>query len=216
MSCGFALFALRFKLFYFMKQSGLTIIELIVVIAVVAALVIIVISNFPQIKLQFALSRVSYKFDQDLRKAQNLASSSVQYTDSSGNIQIVNGYGIYLHINSLGGKKYIIYADKPYTTNTVNGIDYPVSNGYYDSSDYVVEIINLNLTEPGIIIKEINTPDTSNNISVDFNSSDLSTIIGVIEPYQNKPSAEIVFALESDLTKTRTVVVNSSGSVTIK
>lgn len=198
-------------------RKGFTVVESLVVIAIISVFVAVVISNFYQIKLQFALSRVAYKFDQDLRKAQNLSSSAAPYVDSSGIPQIVNGYGVYVDINSLGNKKYIIYADRPDSATTLNGITYLLSNKYYDSLDYVVETIDVSSAETGVVIKEINTPDVSNNISIDFNSSDLATIITIPPPIQqNKNNVDIVFALESDLTNTRTISVNTSGLIETK
>ena len=199
-----------------MKDKGFTIVELLVVIVIVSLFIIIVISNFPQIRLQFALSRVAYKFNQDLRRAQNLASSTVQFKDSLGTIQSVNGYGVYVDMDALGNKKYIIYADKPTGSTTINAITYPTSNQYYDNADYSVETIDLSITEPGIIIKEIDTPTTSSSIGVNFNSSDLATTIEIPQLLATKNSVDIVFAIQTDPTKTKTVSVNHSGSIVIK
>src|SRR3989344_643467 len=143
---------------YFMKQQGYTIIELIVVIAVVAIFMVIVISNFPKFKLQLSLSRVTYAFEQNVRRAQDMALSQVQYRDSGGNLQEVSGYGVYVDIGSLGNKKYIIYADRA------------PGNQQYDALDYLVDTIDFSSNEPGVIIKQINNV-VSNKVIVNFNSS---------------------------------------------
>ena len=189
-----------FKLFS-MKEKGFTIIELIVVIAIIALFLIIVISNFPSAKLQFTLSRVTYKFEQDLRRAQDMAFSQVEYKDSSGTVQEVSGYGVYVDIDILGNKKYIIYADK------IPG------NQQYDVLDYLVETIDFSSTELGIVIKEINNV-SNNKVSVNFNSSDFKTTITQLD--QNQSSAGVVFALETDLTRKRSVLANTSGLVEVK
>ena len=161
-----------------LKHSvGFTVVELLVVIAIITIIPIIVMPNFSQIRLQFALSRVPHKFAQDVRKTQGLSLSSVTYKDSFGVEQAISGYGVYVDINNLGKKKYIIYADKS------------PSNNQYDSLDYIIE-------------------------TIDFIPPNPDTKISSLSP--NKSSVEIVFALESDLTKTRTVSVNISGLIEVK
>lgn len=196
------------------NSRGFTIVELIVVVSVIAIFSIIVISNFSSIKLQFSLSRVAYKFDQDVRKAQNLASSAIPYTDEEGVVQPVNGYGVYIDINGLGNKKYIIYADKPDGTTVVNGITYPTSNQIYDALDYIVETVDFSVNEPGVIINKVNNV-LLNRASINFNSSDLFTNIFKIQTAATN-SVDIVFALESDQSIIRTVTVNFSGASSIK
>lgn len=184
-----------------MKEKGFTMVELLVVILIIAIFPTIVISNFPKIKLQFTLSRVSYKFAQDIRRAQDMALSSAQYKDSFGMPKAIDGYGVYADITSLGNKKYIIYADAQ------------PGNQQYDALDYLVETIDFSSTEPGVIIKEIG--DVFNNkVSINLNSSNLDTKITQLKKNQN--NVNVVFALKSDVTSTRNVSVNKSGLVEVK
>lgn len=194
--------------------TGFTILEVIIVVAIISILSVIVVSNFSNIKLQFSLSRVAYKFDQDARRAQNLASSAIPYADALGAVQPVNGYGVYVDINGLGNKKYIIYADKPDGATTINGIVYLTSNQIYDALDYIVETVDFSANEPGVIIKEVNNV-LLNRASINFNSSDLFTNIFMVQTAATN-SVDIVFALESDQNITRTVTVNFSGASSIK
>jgi len=184
-----------------MTQRGFTIIELLVAVAVISALLIIVISNFPYTRLQFSLSRVTHQFAQDVSRAQNMALSAVPYKDSFDVEQNVDGYGLYVDFDSLGNKKYIIYADRN------------PGNQQYDALDYVVGTVDFSSTEPEIIIKEISNV-SGNNASVNFNSSNLTTTITQLNAGQN--SVIVVFALASDLTKTKTVSINSSGLIEVK
>ena len=183
------------------RQGGFTLVELLVVIAVVTVLPMIAISNFPAIKLQFALSRVSHKFAQDLRKTQDKSLSSIEYTDSFGTAQLVDGYGIYLDMTTLGNKKYIIYADKQ------------PSNSQYDALDYVFETIDFGASERGVVIKEINNVFGS-QVSINFNPPYSDTTITQL--VQDADSVEVVFALESDANNTKTVSINKSGLVEVK
>jgi len=186
-----------------MSQRGFTIVELLVTIIIIAVFIAVIVSNFTQIKLQFALSRVSYKFAQDLRKAQNFALTSLEYKDSSGNIKSVDGYGVYIDFDNLGNKKYIIYAD------IIGNQQYDI----YNALDNFLDVIDFTLTEPGIIIKQIDNV-SGNKVSINFNSSNLNTKITQLNQGQN--NVNIVFALESDLTKTKTVSVNTSGLIEVK
>src|SRR3989344_6185679 len=129
---------------HIIKQGGFTLIEMLVVLAVILILPTIVIANFPKIKMQCALSRAAHKFSQDVRVAQDKALSAITYKDASGTPQLVSGYGIYIDMSALGGdKQYIIYADKQ------------PGNQQYDVSDYTVATIDLVIDEPGVVIKEL-------------------------------------------------------------
>ncbi len=218
----------KIKLRLFIKSgAGFTTTELLVVIAIIIFLLIVVVSNFAQIRLQFSLSRVVYKFDQDLRKAQNLALSASEYQGT----EVVAGYGVKIDLNNLGRKKYNIYADK--ITNLANcnsnktncsGVNSCSGNEENDTLDYLVDTIDFSQTEPGIIIKEIiflygggGIVAGVTNASINFNSCDLLLRTTITSSEAGPPnSAEIVFALESDLTNTRTVLVNKAGLIKVK
>lgn len=183
------------------KNKGFTIIEVLVSVTIILSLFAIVISNFPKAKAQFALSRVTNQFAQDVSKAQNMAVSAVPYKDSLGVEQAVDGYGVYANMTSLGNKKYIIYADKN------------PGNSQYDGADYTTNTIDFSSTEKGVVIKQIN--NVSGNIaSVNFGSSNLATTITALNAGQT--TVVFVFALESDLSVTKTVVINKSGLVEVK
>ncbi len=189
------------------NSKGFTIIELIIVIGLITILPTVVISNFSQIKMQFALSRTVYKFAQDLRVAQDLALSSKPYTDSFGQSQPVAGYGIYLDArmaNQLGNKKYITYADKE---------EAGFSDSQYTLSDYIVSEFDISLQEPGIIIKETNNP-SGNFASINFSPPNPSTTITSLP--QNQNALEVIFAVESDLNNTRKVIINTTGLVEVE
>src|SRR3989344_808570 len=183
-----------------MKKRGFTIIELMIVISIVGALLGIVISNLPQVKLQFALSRVTYTFAQNVRRAQDLALSSVPYKDSSGQEQAVSGYGVFVDLKD--DKKYLMYADKQ------------PGNQKYGGSDYIVETIDFSSDEPGVIIKELRKVNSQNKASINFNPPNPDTAIENLNLGEN--AIEVVFALASDLAITRTVSVSTSGLIEIK
>lgn len=184
-----------------MKSQGFTIIELLVVIAVITVLPVIVFSNFPQVKLQFALNRTAYAFLQEARKAQDLSLSAPTYKDSFGIEQPVAGYGIYLDAPSASNKKYLLYADRT------------PGNHQYDPSDYIIETVDIGASEPGVIIKNVGNV-FGGKTSINFSSPDAGVTISQLD--KSASNVEVVFGLESDPAKTKSVSVNISGLIEIK
>ncbi len=184
-----------------MKQKGFTIIEALVVIAVISSIILISVTNFTKAQKQLALSRVAVKFSQDVRKAQQLSFAESRYFDSQGVEHDIAGKGIYLDLSSLGNTKYIIYAD-----------DAPGNNAY-DSNDYILETVDFSIDEPGIIIKNFNNI-TGQSASIDVKSSNNTTYITPLTGGQI--AAEFVFAVASDPATTKTVSVNTSGLIEVK
>ncbi|OGZ68366.1 MAG: hypothetical protein A3D44_01715 [Candidatus Staskawiczbacteria bacterium RIFCSPHIGHO2_02_FULL_42_22] len=189
--------------------AGYTIIELLVVIGIISLLTSIVISGFYEFKVQSSLSRVAYTFGQNMRRAQEMSLSSGTYKDSEGALHPVDGYGVY--VDTLDNKKYVIYADALSDDDDDGG----PGGGQYSFNpglDYVVETINFSISEPGIIIKQINyVPST--NVSINFSPPNPIT---TITPFPTQNAAEVVFAVESDLTKTKTVSINTAGLVEVR
>ncbi len=183
------------------QQKGFTIVEMLVVLAIIVILPTIIIANFPQTKLQFALSRVAYKFAQDVRRAQDMSLSSMQYKDALGTVASISGYGVYVDRDALGGKKYLLYADAT------------PGNRQYDALDYVVQTIDFGADEPGVIIQEIKNV-FGNTASINVAPPNPTTTLTLLN--EGEHSLEVVFALESDASKTRSVLINTSGLVEVK
>lgn len=185
---------------YLRSQKAFTLVEVIVVIAIISILSVIAIPSFSEVRLQFALSRATYRFAQDLRRAQNMALSGVKYKDQSGQVQPISGYGVYINKDTLGDKKYVIYA------NQSSG------NQEYDDFDYAFDTVDFSSSESGVIISEIKNVVTFNNISINFEPPNPNTVIMPL----NQSSIDIIFALESDLTNFRTVSINTAGLIEVK
>lgn len=170
------------------------------VIAIITVLPVIILSNFPQVKLQFALNRSAYALLQQVRRAQELALSSQPYQDEFGIRQPVAGYGIYVDINHLGDKKYLLYADRL------------PANAQYDATDYVIETVDLGLSEPGVVIKSIGNV-FGKNASIDFAAPDARVQVNQLDA--GTRSIQVVLALESNPSITKSVIINTSGLVEI-
>src|SRR5207237_708030 len=151
------------------------------------------------IKLQFALSRAAHQFAQDARRTQDMAISSVTYTDTFGVARTVSGYGIYINLVTPCNTQYLIYGD-----NNEQG----PGNQQYDVADYAVQTVDLAADEPCIIIKEIDNIDGT-AASVNFSPPNPTTTITPLT--QGQTQVNVVFAIASDPTQTRTVTINASG-----
>ena len=181
--------------------KGITLVEVIVVVFIIAMFSAILISDFPKIRRQFALSRATYKFSQDMRRTQDMALSGAQL-ESGGQAR---GYGIYVDLAD--NKKYIIYAD----TFVPNDNEYTA--GSYPAGDYIVDTVDISQEEKGVIIKEINHVNYS-WVSVDFAPPNPTTTITSLS--LGEDNVEVIFALEVDQSITRIVSVNTSGLVEVK
>jgi len=191
------------------SNSGITLIEILVVVFIIALLASILVTDFPKIKRKFALTRAVYKMSQDLRRTQDMGFSGQQLKDTAENAISVKGYGIYIDLAN--NKKYIIYADiddnqRYDTLGAVCGQQPP-------NQDCVIETIDFSQAESGVIIDRIE--GTTNDQQVDINFKPPNPTI-TITSLSSGNRVQVIFALESDLSQERIVSVNTSGLIEIK
>jgi len=104
-----------------MKEgSGFTVVEMLVVISIITIITTTVIFNFRSARENQALERVAQRLAFDIRRAQTLALSGVNFDDNRCS------YGI--HIDASPQTRYTLFADKPpcdgtYTAGTDATID---------------------------------------------------------------------------------------------
>ena len=182
----------RFPRLNFVKQNlgGFTLVELLVVTAIILLLTALILPNFRVGEREFALQRSANKLSQDIRKAQQMAMSAKEYLGS-----LPPGYGIYL---TQGNSYYLLYAD----TNPAAG------NEKYDGGDSIVEKIYL---EKKVYIKDVSPA----SLSINFKPPDPKIRIsgtGVDET----SIATITLALETDPTKTKIIKVNKAGLIYVE
>ncbi len=185
-----------------LRNKGFTIVEVLVVATIIIIFSLILISNFPQFRVQFSLSRAAYKFGQDIRKTQADALASKPYRDENGVQQPIEGYGLYVGLDDPGQKKYILYADAP------------PGNQRYGAEDYVLETVDISLNEPGVIMQDI-INSIGNSVSINFIPPNPTTNIGGASGQQTD-RVDIIFAEENDPLKTKTVSIYSTGLVEVK
>lgn len=92
------------------SPRGFTLIEILVVIAIIILLSGIIFSNYRSGESQFALLRSAHKLTQDIRRAQEMAMSMREYPGP-----IPKGYGVYF--NFATATQYLIYRDISEPTN---------------------------------------------------------------------------------------------------
>ncbi len=183
-------------------KKGITLIEVLIVVVIVLIFSGIFISDFPKIRLQLALSRAANKFEQDIRKVQDMALSGVQFYDSSGDPINAKGYGIYINLEDSNSKGYTMYADLDNDKQFVA------------AQDFVIENVDFSKTEPGVIIKNIENLMDSSEVCINFTPPNPEITISDLVEGQTR--VQIIFVLESEQTKTKSVFVNTAGLVEIK
>jgi len=172
------------------KESGLTLTEILVTIAIIIILSGLIITNSGAGKSQLALSRSANKLAQDIRRAQEMAMSAEKCPTGTGCAgQIPPGYGIYLIQDS---ENYLLYADTS------------LPGEIYNVGDAGIETIPL---EKGIKIKNLGSASTSINFKPPDPKINISG--GGNEVF-------IVIALKADQTKTRTIMVNKAGLISVE
>lgn len=220
------------------SSSGITLVELIVVIFIIVLFSTILVANFPEIQRQFALSRVTYKLSQDLRNVQGLGLSGVPITDVHGTAILSKGYGIYINLNS-SATQYVIYADVPGAA--VNGVRtsdqkysgdplYPRCNNVDQSpptgvrtTDCVISVVDISNGSdgnPSLYIKGITdctqsgcVADSGGGVSINFNPPNpTTTMTGLGGTYSG---VNVTLGLRTDNSSARTISVNTFGLIDI-
>lgn len=166
-----------------MKQKSFTLIELLVVIGIITLLSAIILPNYRTGQTQFALQRSASKLAQDLRRAGEMAMSAKEFSGAPGTFK--GGYGIYLNISE--PNHYVLFAD--------------LDNDRIFDSGEGVETLEL---EKKVIINNLSP---GSPLNVVFTPPDPQVFIS------GGNEATIILSLETDLTKTKTILVNKAGLI---
>lgn len=193
-------------------EKGITLVEIIIAILIVTLFSSILISDFPRILKQFALSRATYKLAQDFRKTQDLGLSGVQIKDNQGELIDAKGYGIYFNLNN--DTEYIIYADRADDPDhKYNNVGQFCSDNDQKNIDCILERINISASNSDLIIKNIEYID-ANYTSVNFVPPNPTIDIDNIS--LGSSEIGVVLGLKSDPSFERTVWINKSGLIKTK
>ncbi len=193
-------------------EKGVSLVEIIVAIFIIAMFSAILISDFPRILRQFALSRASYTLAQDLRKAEDLGLSGVQIEDDGRNKIQAKGYGVY--INLVNNTQYIIYADRGELPDSqYDGTEQFCSNESSDfDKDCILEIVQLSLENKSLYIKDIKNISGQ---SVSINFTPPGPTVEITGRLAGSIKIGIVLGLMTDKNKDRTIWVNTAGLVEV-
>jgi len=218
------------------SERGITLVELVVVIFIIALFSTILVANFPEIQRQFALSRATYRLAQDLRTAQGLGLSGVPITDKNGTAILAKGYGIYINLSN-SATKYVIYADVPGAA--VNGVrtsdqkysgdlSYPLCVNVNQlppigalATDCVISVVDISKVEnPSLYIKGITdctqsgcVADSGGGVSINFNPPNPTTsMTGSGGTYS---AVNLTLGLRTSSSSGRTISVNTFGLIDI-
>ena len=93
------------------SQKGFTLIELLTSIAVVIILTGIVFANYRSGERQYALQRSAHKLAQDIRRIQEMATSTREFNCGGSLIIPPGGYGVFFPSLSSAKNYYILFAD---------------------------------------------------------------------------------------------------------
>ncbi len=173
------------------KIKGFTLIEVLVILSIITIMTISVFSNYGKNNEVFALERSSQKIAQDIRRAQEMATSGLESASS------ILGYGVYFSTSN--PTSYLIYEE-------VNDAS-PIMS--YETGDITKETINL---ENGVEILSLVDSVSVSNISISFEPPNPLTYID--GDFSDK-TAIITLCVASDHTKTRTITINSAGMVQV-
>lgn len=181
------------------SKKGFTLVEVLVVIAIMVIVLMVTLASYRVGSQRLALKRSVHKLSQDIRKAQEMAMSTREFQGSIPQ----GGYGLFFRNYVSWGidfpHTYIIWADKN-------------EDQMFDLSSEIVEQIRL---EKGIKIKQfILEKDELESQSIYIYFSFIPP-----EPQTYIPSSfdsvKIILSLESDSSVTRTVRINKAGLIEI-
>jgi len=110
----FTSLVMSFKIF---KQSGYTLVEMLIVMFIVVILSTVMLVNYDQGEYRLALNRAVSKLAQDLRRAEGMAMAAKEI---EGDVPI-GGYGV--HFAYVEPTSYIIFANKNVDSIYDDGID---------------------------------------------------------------------------------------------
>ena len=216
-----------FKLFSNLKnynkglsaQAGITLIEIIVSVFIITIFSMMIIADFPRILRQLALSRATYKLEQDFRRTQDLGLSGIQINNGQAEpITTIKGYGIYVDASSNNNHatQYLIYADidNSRTYNPIFNDECGKELESIPTSDCIIETVDVSKENSSLYIRGFEYISGS-HVSINFVPPNPTTNIN--DGTDNKYSeVGIVLGLDADNLATRTVMINTSGLINVK
>ncbi len=176
------------------NKNGFTIVELVMVTAIIAFIATIGAASYRQGERRIVLDNQTFQFMQDVRRAQERALSSRDTGAAAP-----RGYGIYL---PHGVNYYLIYADKDNSKS-------------YDAGEETEQIsLDGKITISDMQVRKSNTPWTNaNSVDINYAAPDLTTRI--TKGGDKYEEAKVVFSVANG-SQTRTAAANIAGLVYVE
>ena len=184
-------------------KNGMTLIEMLVVTAIMVILTGTFLLNYRAAQDRFALQRSANKLAQDIRRVKAMAMSAEEYPPGSGDVP-ETGYGIFFNIDIADtgdDKRYILYAD------TGGGEE------FFVGSDDIIETVSL---EEGVFIERIILPPAAPRVRASINFRPPDPKVRIKFQAAEGEDVKIILALESDSSIEKIVSVNNLGLVTVE
>lgn len=176
------------------SDAAFTLLEMMVVIGIVVFISALSFTSYKEGQNQYALQLSAQKLAADLRRAQNMALSTVA---TNGGQVSGGGYGIYLNKSPENKSAYIFFADTD-------------SPKVYSNSDTTIERVEL---KKGVEINTISLDGNNANYSyIIFTPPDPEVTIGP----GSSTELSIKVSLTKDSTRSKTVTINKFGKIDIK
>jgi prepilin-type N-terminal cleavage/methylation domain-containing protein len=205
------------------KEKGITLVEVLVAVFIIAVFSTILVADFPKIRKRFALSRAAYQLSQDLRRAEDMGLSGVKIVNEFGDTVDAFGYGVYISldyridVNIPANQQYTIYADRgadtPQTYDLTNTQCSQLDMENDNQKDCIIQTANMSQANLGIVIKAINN---INNSWTTINFSPPNPDVVITNLGFGNVGVDIVLGLNSDPSITKTIHANISGMIEVK
>jgi len=188
-------FDFKLRVLKFKTQKAFTLIEVLVVVAIIIILSVMIMANYRLGEKELALQRSANKLAQDIKRAQGMATSTKEH----GGVIPPGGYGVYLNCGvsppCTGGKPtcYILFAD----------LD---NNQAWDLGEEVGDLLEF---EKGV---QINSLIPNSPLTITFTPPDPTVHIN-----QNPMigEAKISLRLEPDSGSRKSITVNKAGLIEV-
>ncbi len=176
-------------------MKAFTLIESLVVTAIILILSLIVFSNYSSSNRQLLLQRAADKLSQDIKKIQEMAMAA---TEVNGEIP-QGGYGLYFRKVPAPQTSYVLFADKN-------------SNQKYDSGSGAGETIEEIVLENGVKISGL----IGNHLNVIFLPPEPKVYFTDADGNQLDISEATIEISLLDGSKTKNIIVNKAGLIKIE
>lgn len=191
-----------------MNSKGFTLLELVVIVAIIATLSAVILGGYNTGETKFTLVRSANKLAQDLRKAENMALTGKSAPESFGEVFPRGGYGLYFEASTTtDANSYIFFCD------CNNNKEYDASGSAASCASSTATTTYPEASETLSLETSVNIIDVSptNALHITFYPPDpIIKIVG--SDSQRYDEATITLDLHGE---TKTITINTVGLIDI-